>query len=76
MGKPLLIKRWDGTTHVDCGGNVAYTSGDSAAALKADLQALSNPEMLSNMSFAAEMGKKRFLYSEIARRSIELNGEL
>lgn len=72
MGKPMLIKHWDGTTHVDCGGNVVYTSGDDRASLEADLERLVLPEVLDGMSAVAQRAKTRFLYSDIAKRSIQL----
>lgn len=72
MGKPMLIKHWDGTTHVDCGGNVVYTSGDDRASLGADLERLVLPEVLDGMSAVAQRAKTRFLYSDIAKRSIQL----
>ena len=73
MGKPLLIKRWDGTTHVDCGGNVAYTSGDDPDSIKLDLDAIvGDPHGYASMASAAQKAKGRFLYSQIARRSIEV----
>ena len=70
MGKPLLIKRWDGTTHVDCGGNVAFTSGDDSVSLIKDLHHIMQPEVHNMMLLAADRVKKLFLYSDIARRSI------
>ncbi len=70
MGKPLLVKRWAGTTHIDCGGNVAYTSGDDAVALANDLASLMEIEMLESMKRNADRAKVVFLYSGIAKRSI------
>lgn len=70
MGKPLLVKRWAGTTHIDCGGNVAYTSGDDAVALANDLASLMEIEMLESMKRNADRAKVVFLYFGIAKRSI------
>lgn len=70
MGKPLFVKRWAGTTHIDCGGNVAYTSGDDAVALANDLASLMEIEMLESMKRNADRAKVVFLYSGIAKRSI------
>lgn len=73
MGKPLLIKRWEGSTHVDCGGNVTYTSGDDSEALASDLSELVKPEVAHSMQEKACSFKDRFLYSVISRRSIGLD---
>lgn len=72
MEKPLLIKYWDGTTHVDCGGNVAFTSGDDSESLKADIERIKSPDVLCDMNEVAKISKNHFLYSDIARMSIGL----
>ncbi|WP_297631689.1 glycosyltransferase [uncultured Slackia sp.] len=72
LGKPMLLKCWDGTTHVDCGGNVRYTSGDDAPSLVCDLlDIIQNPSYFSKMNDAGKAASSRFLYSEIASRSID-----
>lgn len=71
MGKPLLVKRWDGTTHVNCGGNLAYTSGDDVKSIYRDLLLLTDPETNVVMKDCARRVNDRFLYSSIAHKSIE-----
>ena len=71
MGKPLLVKHWDGTTHVDCGGNAAFTSGDDSASLKSDIEEIARPQKYKTMYTAAQRSISRFLYSDIARRSVQ-----
>lgn len=75
MGKPMLIKYWAGTTHVDCGGNVAYTSGDDPESISADLIACADPAINSQMKAAAQSASRNFLYSDIACRSIDYGKE-
>ncbi len=76
MGKPMLIKYWDGTTHVDCGGNIAYTSGDDVDSIEHDLKAIvDDSNGYAAMAAIAQKAKGRFLYSRIARRAIELESE-
>ena len=75
MGKPMLIKYWSGTTHVDCGGNVAYTSGDDPESISADLIACADPAINSQMKAAAQSASRNFLYSDIACRSIDYGKE-
>ena len=72
MGKPLLIKRWDGTTHVDCGGNVMYTSGDDSKSLKQDIESAMLSKKRTAMVKAADKARNAFLYSNIALKSLEL----
>lgn len=72
LGKPMLVKRWDGTAHIDCGGNVRFTSGDDSESLAKDLRDIMEDELAFElMRDAAQKASGRFQYSDIARRSIE-----
>ena len=47
QGIPMLCKKWDGTTHVDVGGNVRFLEEDSAALLQREIERLlEHPEEL------------------------------
>lgn len=70
MGKPLLIKYWDGTTHVDCGGNVAFTSGDDSSAIRSDIYTIIESGKLNEMKEIALRSRSSFLYSSIATKSL------
>lgn len=72
QGIPMLCKKWDGTTHVDVGGNVRFLEKDSADEIQAAIEELLNqPEKYQQMKrVAAERGKRTFLYSDIAKRCI------
>lgn len=72
QGIPMLCKKWDGTTHVDVGGNVGFLEKDSADEIQEKIQELLNqPEKYQQMKrVAVEQGKKTFLYSDIAKRCI------
>lgn len=71
MGIPMIVKRWDGTTHVDCGGNLLYTIGDSSDELHDSYSVVvDDADKLEEMKVAAKKCANRFLYSEIAARSI------
>lgn len=72
QGIPMLCKKWDGTTHVDVGGNVRFLEKDSADEIQAAIEELLNqPEKYQQMKrVAVEQGKKTFLYSDIAKRCI------
>lgn len=72
QGVPMLCKKWDGTTHVDVGGNVRFLEKDSADEIQVAIEELLNqPEKYQQMKrVAAERGKRTFLYSDIAKRCI------
>ena len=72
MGIPMLCKRWDGTTHVDVGGNVKFLEKDSVEEIQSILEDLTeNPEHYRQMLAAAQgKGREQFSYKEIAIRAI------
>ena len=73
MARPLIVKRWEGTAHVDVCGNVHFLDEESDIAIA---EALS--EVLGRRGDyinAAARAAPSFLYSSIARRSIELETE-
>lgn len=70
LGVPLLVHYWDGTTHVDQGGNAAFFTEDSVEALYQALLDIMTPERYEKMKSAALKASEKFLYSSIARQSI------
>lgn len=72
QGIPMLCKYWDGTTHVDIGGNVEFLMEDSVKEIKRKLtELLDNPEKYRKMKKAAESDRrKEFFYKNISRRAI------
>lgn len=72
MGIPMLCKYWDGTTHIDMGGNVLFLKDDSVSEVKQALyKIIDNPEVYQKMKICAQKCKEKFRYSDIARRAIE-----
>lgn len=73
QGIPLIVKDWEGTRHVDLGGNVKFLYNDSVEEIKDAIELLINcPEKYSEMkSVAEDKGMKVFSYNEIAKRAIE-----
>ena len=73
QGIPMLVKDWPGTHHVDVGGNVDFLHDDSVEEIEKKLQnLLEHPEQYAQMKrVAMEKGRSEFLYSEIAKRSIQ-----
>lgn len=70
QGIPLLVKKWDGTTHIDCGGNVKFLTQDSTEEIKAAIQQIMSGENYEKMLAAAQKAKNAFMYGDIAQRSI------
>ena len=73
QGVPMLVKSWDGTHHVDLGGNVRFLYKDSVEEIQGELEALlEDPNRLANMKkVAMEKGMQVFSYNDISRRAIE-----
>lgn len=72
QGIPLLVKKWDGTTHVDRGGNTRFLEKDSTEEIAEALTEILSGDNYSKMLTAAQKVSAEFAYSNIARRSIEL----
>ncbi|MCZ8493356.1 glycosyltransferase [Priestia megaterium] len=73
QGKPMICKFWDGTTHVDLGGNVEFLYTDSVEEIMEKIQLLlSNKEYFEKMKkVAKEKGSLIFSYKEISKKSIQ-----
>lgn len=74
QGVPMLCKKWDGTTHVDLGGNVRFLTQDSVEEIQSNIETLIRDRTrYDNMKkIAMEKGMKEFSYRDIAKRSIEV----
>lgn len=72
IGIPMLCKSWNGTTHVDLGGNVEFLKEDSASEIKKKIEKLiENPEKFNQMKLVAEKkGMETFSYKKIAERAL------
>ncbi|MCA9766974.1 MAG: glycosyltransferase family 4 protein [Carnobacterium sp.] len=72
MGIPMVCKYWQGTTHVDIGGNVVFLKEDSVKEIQTIIEELSTNQKKYNIMKTVAMGegKQRFLYSEIAKNAI------
>lgn len=73
QGKPMIVKDWPGTHHVDMGGNVIFLTEDSADEIQDKIEfLLSEPSKLSEMTkIAQEKGMQIFSYADISKRAIE-----
>jgi len=72
MGKPMLCKYWDGTTHVDIGGNVIFLYKDNVEEIKENIEKfIKDKDFYENMlKNSNKTEKDAFLYSSIAKRCI------
>lgn len=79
IGKPLIVKYWEGTTHVQVNGNAKFLRHDSVEEIEETLQELlENNRAVYNRMLCNAQGeaRKRFSYRDIARRSVEQGDEL
>ncbi|WP_249030544.1 glycosyltransferase family 4 protein [Tannockella kyphosi] len=74
QGVPMLCKYWDGTTHIDIGGNVKFLMEDSMGEVQNAIEELiENPRVYEKMKNSANNDeKKSFLYSVIAENAIKV----
>lgn len=73
QGIPMVVKYWEGTTHIDLNGNVEFLYNDTEEEIEKVLKKIiCNEEKYKIMKIVAmEKGIKEFSYRDIARRSIE-----
>lgn len=69
QGVPLLVKRWAGTTHTNICGNTVFLEQDSVEEITQKLQTVMAD--YGQIKEAAEKASGHFLYSKIAKRSIQ-----
>lgn len=72
LGIPMICKYWEGTTHVDLGGNVKFLYRDSVEEIQGELEKIiySLDQYEKMRIVAKEKGMKVFSYKEIAMKSI------
>ena len=68
----MFCKYWDGTTHVDLGGNIEFLEIDSAEEIKSKIEKLlKSPEKYKHMKdVAVGKGMETFSYKRIAERAL------
>lgn len=72
IGIPMLCKYWEGTTHVDLGGNVEFLKENSVTEIEEKIEELvACPEKYNMMKkVAIEKGMETFSYRKIAERAL------
>lgn len=73
QGIPMVVKYWEGTTHVDVGGNVKFLYKDSVLEIMEVIDLLRNKglEYQAMKKAAVTNGPEHFSYETIARKCIE-----
>lgn len=71
LGIPIMVKRWDGTDHVDVNGNCVFLERSDEAEMKDNISLLyKDLNQRKVIKQRAEAAKQNFLYSTIAKKSI------
>ncbi len=73
QGKPLICKYWEGTTHIDLGGNVIFLMEDSVEEMVYQIKKVINDKEKYKLmkKIAIEKGMQTFSYKKISAKSIE-----
>lgn len=71
MKKPMICKYWNGTTHIDIGGNVVFLEKDSEEEMIEKINEVIEKKYGSMKKICESNGSKKFLYSSIAKNAIE-----
>ena len=68
QAKPMIVKHWEGTTHIDLGGNAEFLYKDSIEDITEKInKAMANIDVMKKI---ADEKAHLFMYSDIAKRSI------
>lgn len=72
IGVPMLVKYWEGTTHIDIGGNCEFLYEDSVEEIKNKIEeiVLDEGKYTKMKNVAKKNGKLKFSYSKISEKSI------
>lgn len=72
VGLPAIFKRWPEMEHVNVNGNCLFVENDSVQELSDTITYFMNPANYAIKKAKAQEAAKRFLYSEIAKKAIEI----
>ena len=71
LGIPMVVKYWEGTTHINVNGNCRFLYKDSVEEIKSILiELLNNKEEYNKMKEASLKGIDEFSYKTIAKNSL------
>lgn len=72
VGLPTVLKRWDEMTHMDVNGNCTFVKGEDVAELQQTINQLLYEDYYRQQKDKASIAATFFLYSDIAKKAIEL----
>ena len=72
VGLPAVLKRWDEMTHMDVNGNCVFVKGEDADELQQVIENMLSDDFYGQQKSKAEVAATSFLYSDIAKKAIEL----
>ena len=71
LGTPMVVKYWEGTTHVNVNGNCEFLYEDSVDEIYEKIKRIINDKNLyQKMKESAEQAMRIFSYKYIAEKSI------
>lgn len=72
VGLPAVLKRWEEMTHMNVNDNCIFVKGEDVEELKLVIERLLSKEFYAQQKSKAEIAATSFLYSDIAKKAIEL----
>lgn len=72
VGLPAVLKRWDEMTHMDVNGNCTFVKGEDSAELQEVIEQMLVKDVYREQKAKSEEAATFFLYSDIAKKAIEL----
>lgn len=72
VGLPCIFKFWNEMTHTDINGNCLFINSDSCSELKNAINRMVDKDFYLQQKEKAVEASKSFLYSDIAKKAIEL----
>lgn len=72
QGIPMLVKYWEGTNHIACDGSADFLYEDSVDEIQSKILSIAESGKYNMMKEAAQRNSINFLYSTIAKKSLEL----
>lgn len=72
VGLPAILKRWNEMTHMNVNDNCIFVKGEDAKELQQIIEEMLNVEFYKQQKNKANIAASSFLYSDIAKKAIEL----